>query len=139
MKHGMSHTSTYRSWKSMIQRSCNSRGPRFSEWGGRGIHLDPRWKKFESFYVDMGDRPIGTSLERRDNQCGYDKGNCCWATPKEQVLNRSNTIWIGEGKNRRCLKDVCRSRELNYQTVFMRIVRGMTVHEALATPIKRRK
>jgi hypothetical protein len=40
----------------------------------------------------MGDRPThGHSLERKDNELGYFKDNCCWATAVEQANNRQNT------------------------------------------------
>lgn len=47
-----------------------------------------RWKVFENFLADMGERPPGTTLERVDNNKGYEPGNCVWATPKAQAANR---------------------------------------------------
>ncbi len=55
----------------------------------RGITIeDYRWNNFENFYADMGERPEGLTLERIDNDKGYYKENCKWATHKEQVNNR---------------------------------------------------
>lgn len=54
----------------------------------RGITYDPSWENFENFYKDMGDKPEGRSLDRIDNNKGYSKENCRWATPKEQRLNQ---------------------------------------------------
>jgi len=81
-------TPTYRSWASMIQRCCNSSSKHYSAYGGRGITVCYRWLKFENFLQDMGERPSGTSIDRRTNDLGYDPSNCRWATPTQQILNR---------------------------------------------------
>ena len=55
------------------------------------VYYDPRWEEFEYFYLDMGERPDGHTLERNDGSRGYYKDNCRWATPYEQTKNRSCT------------------------------------------------
>jgi hypothetical protein len=57
----------------------------------RCIVVDPRWASFETFLADMGERPIGRSLHRINNNLGYFKENCEWATSSEQARNRSDT------------------------------------------------
>ena len=48
-----------------------------------------RWRgSFAAFLEDMGPRPEGLTLERRDNSRGYEPSNCCWATRAEQSLNK---------------------------------------------------
>jgi len=74
----------------MIQRCTNPKCRRYKDYGGRGITVCTRWLKFENFYADMGECPPGMTLERKDNNKGYYKANCRWATNKEQGNNKRN-------------------------------------------------
>jgi hypothetical protein len=89
-KHGMYGTRTYKSWSSMIGRCFNENHIRYEDWGGRGITVCDEWLDFKNFFKDMGVRPEGMSLDRKDNDLGYYKDNCKWSTPKEQAKNRRN-------------------------------------------------
>jgi len=82
-KHGMTGTNIYRLWVGMLTRCYNPKVKIYKYYGGRGIDVDERWHDFSNFYTDMGDRPHGLQLDRIDNDRGYSKDNCRWATPKE--------------------------------------------------------
>lgn len=86
--HGKSSLVEYATWESMLQRCTNKNSQGYCLYGGRGIKVCKRWFKFENFYSDMGEKPIGLTLERIDNEKGYLPDNCKWATPLEQSHNR---------------------------------------------------
>lgn len=88
-KHGKSRTRIYKIWKGMLQRCSNPKNPDFRHYGRRGISVCEAWTVFTSFLADMEStyRP-GLTLERQDNNKGYFKQNCCWATRQQQAQNR---------------------------------------------------
>lgn len=91
--HQMTHTPTYTSWKSMIQRCYDHNYDAFYRYGGRGIVVCERWRTFENFLADMGERPKGKTIDRYpDNDGNYEPRNVRWATPKEQTQNRRKKL-----------------------------------------------
>lgn len=94
LKHGYKNTGTYSSWASAKDRATNPKSKDFHRYGGRGIGMSERWMVFENFLFDMGDRPDGKTLDRINPMKGYELGNCRWATPKEQALNRMDVVFV---------------------------------------------
>lgn len=85
---GKTRTSTYLIWVNMWTRCTNSKVRSYKNYGGRGISVSPRWKSFENFLADMGERPKGLTLERKNNNGNYEPANCKWADWFEQAANR---------------------------------------------------
>jgi hypothetical protein len=90
-RHGKSGTRIHNIWSSMIQRCRDENCPAYPAYGGRGIAVCEEWQVFENFYRDMGDAPKGLTLERKNNDFGYSKDNCEWATRRAQANNRRNS------------------------------------------------
>jgi hypothetical protein len=86
--HGMSYTCIYKIWRAMHDRCYNPTTRTYKTHGARGITVCKRWHAFKNFYADMGDKPVGKSLDRINNDGNYTPANCRWATPKEQAQNR---------------------------------------------------
>jgi hypothetical protein len=85
----------YDCWKHMIYRCYDTNGKDFKNYGGRGIAVSKRWRfgedsksGFVCFFEDMGPRPKGLTLERKNNDGNYCKRNCMWATRKQQRANQ---------------------------------------------------
>ena len=79
---------TYLSWQAMRTRCLNPNSVDYTQYGGRGICIDPRWDNFLLFLEDMGERPVGKTLDRIDVNGNYTLHNCRWATAKEQRANQ---------------------------------------------------
>lgn len=93
-KHNMTLSRTYKSWSRMRQRCKNSAYPEFHLYGGRGITVCDRWDDFDAFLKDMGERPVGCSLDRIDPNGNYEPLNCRWASPKQQARNTRRNVLV---------------------------------------------
>lgn len=92
-KHGHSrkgiHSPEYYAWHNMKRRCYSANNSAYKYYGARGIVVCERWlSSFKNFLDDMGPRPSGFSLDRKDNDGNYCPENCFWADSKTQNNNR---------------------------------------------------
>lgn len=125
---------TWASWRAMHDRI--SRRETYSSLG-----VCERWKDFEKFLEDMGDRPSSDySIGRIDNSRGYSKENCRWETSRQQAGNRSNNRTLTFNGETLCLAEWARRVGLNKMTLYHRVVhRGWSVERALTEPVGHRE
>lgn len=143
-KHGESrvagthkNSTEYKAWKAMRERCNNPRCRHFANYGGRGIKVCARWSDFALFLADMGRKPTPKhSIDRVDNDKGYEPENCRWATPSEQACNRQNTVRLTLEGRTASLKEWCEKKGIAYATVWSRIATGMSPEAALSTPAR---
>ena len=122
-KHGMVGTATYRVWNSMLQRCNNEKNTHYEYYGGRGITVCNSWFKFEDFFKDMGIKPEGLTLERIQNDLGYAKENCKWATPQEQSRNqrlkKNNTTGVSGVRWNKQRNKYQVTIKVNYKSIYI--------------------
>ena len=95
----------HQTWSMAKQRCTNPNNNGYPEYGGRGITFFEGWKNdFDAFLRHIGPKPTPQhSLDRIDNERGYEPGNVRWATKTEQINNRrvASKIWPELQKHRR--------------------------------------
>lgn len=139
--HGMSRSKggrrLYSVWCSMWSR-CRSNNPGY---GGRGITVCDRWRSFENFYADMGPRPEGLTLERKDVNGHYCPENCIWADRVTQSNNTTKTRYINYNGQRLPLAIVHRhaTTPITLGAFWIRIRNGWSVERALRQPVEFRR
>jgi len=108
---------------------------RAKDYAGRGIGVSEEWREFENFIRDMGERPLGMTLDRVDNDAGYSKENCRWATPKEQMNNTRRNHFISYQGENRTIAQWADALSIPVGVLRSRIDRGWPVDEAMGRPV----
>ena len=125
-------------WLSMIQRCTNPNNQAFRHYGGRGIKVSENWRSFPAFLSDMGEAPEGKEIERIDNNKGYEKGNCNWATRKEQMRNTRRNRWFMWQGEMRILRDIQIMENVPHSTLHAHLAKGESISEAIECIQRRR-
>jgi hypothetical protein len=129
---------TYAAWNAAKNRCTNPRNKSWASYGGRGIFMCPRWlESFENFLADMGECPVGLTLERRNNSLGYSPGNCQWATRVAQANNRRNSVFLEFNGERLTIADWARRFGFGWHVIPLRLKLGWSVERTLTTPKRR--
>lgn len=134
VRHGLTKTPEYFAWRSMRHRCLNPKDKAYHKYGGRGISISPRWESFLAFLNDMGPRPMGKSLDRIDNQGGYSKENCRWATRFEQTNNRRTNSHIFLYGQKYTVSELARKYGLTFRLLRDRLNSGWDIRDALLCP-----
>ena len=130
-KHGHSRTRVYRTWQNMIQRCLNPLNKSYADYGGRGITICQRWLTFDNFLEDLGENPTNQTLDRIDNNKGYDKSNCKWSTPKQQSHNRRDNCLVTHNSRTQCLATWAEEVGISRAVIQYRLNRGWCIKRAI--------
>lgn len=129
---GFSNLPEYKVWLGIKCRCECPSATGYNRYGLRGITVCDEWtNSFATFYSDVGPRPTPKhTLERSDNDKGYSKENCCWATRKQQMRNCSRNHLITYHGETMCLQEWADRLGLNKTTLRKRLSRGWSVERA---------
>lgn len=131
VKHGMKHSREYKIWDSMKYRCGNKNAVNYKDYGERGITVCKEWLQFDNFFKDMG-YSNGLCLDRIDNNKGYYKENCRWASHKQNNRNKRNNYLI-QGKT---VIEWSEETGLSPQVIHYRINKmGLSDLDAVTTPL----
>ena len=137
--HGMSKTRVYKIWSSMVSRCHIPSATGYENYGGRGISVCHRWRDFAGFLADMGDPGPGKSLDRIDNDRGYEPGNCRWVDPAEQRRNQRDLTYLTINGERACLSVWTAKTGIPYDTARRRLALGWDASRAITEPVRAHK
>lgn len=127
----MWRTKTYFAWIDMRQRCLNPNNWHFKWYGGRGIKVCERWADFRNFLSDMGVKPEGMTLERKNVNGNYDKSNCCWIPQATQARNRRNNRKLTHDGKTMLVVEWAEYLGIPHTRLKMRLFRGWAIERAL--------
>ena len=134
MKQKKAHKKTHQCWRDMRQRCNNPNSHRYYTHGARGIKVCKEWEEsYKAFLDDMGEKPDGFTIERLDNNKGYYKENCTWASPKEQAQNRRTTRHITYNNQTKTLLEWAKEIGLSHNAMSKRL-KNWSIEKAINTP-----
>lgn len=142
LTHGGTETRLYSIW-SMMRRRCNSPTcDDYPRYGGRGIAICAEWSDFAVFRawaLSNGYQPALT-IDRRDNERGYEPGNCHWTTRTAQNRNRRDNVRYPFRGKRLTIPEIAEIVRLPAPALRLRVIRyGMSIEEATTRPLRRRR
>ena len=85
----------YVTYQNMLRR-CSPGNDGSEHYYDRGIRVCPQWATdFWTFVADVGERPEGKTLDRKDNNGHYEPSNVQWSDSATQANNRRpSSEWI---------------------------------------------
>lgn len=140
LTHGDSYSREYRAWGNMRRRCYGVNGPRYKDWGGRGVQVCDRWRRsYSEFLKDMGRAPSKDhSLDRIDPDGNYEPGNCRWATRSEQQRNRRDNNCLTAFGRTQSIDDWADEVGITRATIRGRMRLGWEPEDIVTTPRQRK-
>lgn len=140
IKHGCTiggPSKLYSVWIAMKDRCFNSKNVNYHHYGGRGITVCKRWKNSVSIFIkDMGPRPLGMTVERRNNSGNYCPSNCYWATQAVQRKNTRSNRWLTFDGKTLIVKDWSEESGIPEGVLRNRLYRKWSVARTLTQPVQ---
>lgn len=117
----------------MIQRCHNPNNQDFGRYGGRGIVVCDRWRaSFADFFADMGSRPSKAhTLDRIENNRGYEPGNVRWAVKRVQMNNTRGNRRVAAYGAARTVAEWAVLTGVHPDRIYKRLNRGVSPELAI--------
>lgn len=137
---GIKHRATYLVWRDMIARCYNAKRDDYKRYGSIGVTVCERWRaSFAAFLEDMGPRPEGMQIERKENAESYSPENCRWATKVEQQRNKRNSRFLEFRGERRTQAEWAELYGITQKLLHQRLKDGFSLADALTRPTQIRR
>lgn len=135
--HGLRKSPEYKIWQAMKYR-CSEKTAVFKNYAGRGISVCAEWADdFATFYADMGQRPSAKhTIERKDNNAGYSKSNCEWATRQVQANNKRGNRRISHCGRLLTAAEWSRELGVSQRNIANRLKRGKDTASVLSVIVR---
>lgn len=132
-----SKSNIYCVWQQMTQRCINHNHQYYHNYGGRGIKICQRWRKFKNFIEDMGEPPTKKhSIDRIDNDGNYCKSNCRWATKKQQNRNSRRNHLVTYKNKTQCISAWAEETGISATVIRWRLKYNWSTPKTLTTPVR---
>lgn len=130
---------TYISWIAMKQRCYNKNHTAYDRYGGIGITVCDKWKNsFINFLADMGERPVGMTLDRIDPSKGYYSDNCKWSTSKQQ-MNNLKKQYITFDNETLHISELCKKYGVSKNELHLKLYSGISLNDILTLKMYRNR
>lgn len=133
--HGLcaKYLAEYNVWHAMLNRCYREGNDSYAYYGGRGIGVCESWREsFENFINDMGPRPEGMSIDRKDSNKDYGPDNCRWADWDTQCNNRRSNHFIEYNGVSLTNAQWSKVLNINYDCINTRLNRHSSPEQALS-------
>jgi hypothetical protein len=145
MRHGHApksgRSAEYMAWQNLIQRCTNPNFKQYADYGGRGIKVHRAWLGrggFRGFLKEVGRRPSSRhTIDRIDNDRGYEPGNIRWATRVSQNRNTSKNVVLTVQGETLSLAEWSERTGIGHSTLRARISLGWAPDTVVLTPVRR--
>ncbi len=117
----------YHEWQNIKARCLNTNNKSYYRYGGRGITICDEWKDdFQAFYdwaMSHGYKDDLT-IDRIDNNKGYNPENCRWVDLMAQNRNRRSNVMVEYNGQKICLTDAAKLSGIAPKTALRRYKAG---------------
>lgn len=140
--HGLSKHRLYSIYTKMLDRCYNPLNKEFRYYGGKGVRVCDEWRtNIFSFFEWAFDNGYAEKLQIdkdiKGNGLLYCPQYCSWVTRDENMLYRSNSVYIEfEGKTL-TMAEWSRETNLHVNTIRRRVTSGWSPKKTLTTPPNR--